>query len=134
MKFRCSKCNYIFEGQPDFCPNCRSKMKYDIEKKDSQDKMYLQSVTTNNKPYIRHSYPRIIIEKDEDEEPGSYLGGFLLGFLLGLIGLIIALCIQKKRTERGALTGFLIQLVFVATGTIIYFIIAFGYLRFLFFR
>lgn len=41
---------------------------------------------------------------------GSYGGGFALGFLLGVIGLIVAICINKPKTRKGAVTGFFISI------------------------
>lgn len=44
-------------------------------------------------------------------DEGSYGGGFLLGFFLSLVGLIIAIAIDKPATKKGAITGFIVQLV-----------------------
>ena len=45
----------------------------------------------------------------ENKEDGSSLAGFALGFLLGLIGVVIALCIGKKDTTKGALIGWAVE-------------------------
>ena len=46
-------------------------------------------------------------ERDE----GSYGIGFLLGFILGLIGLVVALAIDKEQTKKGAIAGFITEIV-----------------------
>ena len=45
------------------------------------------------------------------KDEGSYGAGFLLGLILGLAGLIIALCLDKAETKRGAIHGFVTSLV-----------------------
>lgn len=47
----------------------------------------------------------------EEKDEGSFGAGFCLGILLGLIGVVIALCIGKPSTNKGALTGWLIEAV-----------------------
>lgn len=49
--------------------------------------------------------------KYNNNDNGSYVGGLLLGLFLGIVGLIIAIAINKEDTRRGAITGFIIELV-----------------------
>ena len=45
------------------------------------------------------------------KDKGSYRGGFALGFFLGLVGLVIALCLDKSNTKRGAAHGMLALII-----------------------
>ena len=57
------------------------------------------------------------------QEQGSKGAGFCLGFFFGLLGLIIGLCIDKPLTKKGAISGFIWQLVLGFVIGIIYIII-----------
>lgn len=54
------------------------------------------------------------------QDKGSFGAGWALGFLLGVIGLIIALCIGKQETTRGAKWGFAIYVVITVVVLIFY--------------
>lgn len=47
----------------------------------------------------------------EEEEKGSFGGGFVLGFVLGIIGMIICIAINKPKTIKGAVWGFVIWIL-----------------------
>lgn len=59
-------------------------------------------------------------------DEGSYVGGFALVFLLGVIGLIIAICIDKPATRKGAEKGFLVSLVLGFVVGVCYFCVVMG--------
>ena len=54
-------------------------------------------------------------------DEGTFGGGFLLGFILGLVGVIIAIAINKAKTKKGALTGWLVPRIieFIVVGAIL---------------
>lgn len=54
------------------------------------------------------------------QDEGSFGAGWALGFLLGLVGLIIALCVGKDETKRGAKWGFIIYIVITVVALIFY--------------
>ena len=47
---------------------------------------------------------------------GSYAGGFILALLFGLLGVIIALAINLKQTNKGAIHGFLFRIGMIILG------------------
>ena len=44
-------------------------------------------------------------------DEGSYGAGIVLGLFLDVIGLIIALCLGKKETIKGAIVGTIISII-----------------------
>lgn len=86
---RCPECNHEVSDSAEICPNCG----YRIKK--------YSSTIVNNQQSTPHYY----------QDVGSYGGGWALGFFLGLIGLIIGIAIDKSETKRGAIHGFLVELV-----------------------
>lgn len=86
-KKTCMACGRQIPKDAFFCPICKK-----------------MSNTAPAPAYTNHSSTSHIVE-------GSYGAGFALGFLLGLIGLIIGIALDKSETKRGALHGFLTELV-----------------------
>ena len=42
---------------------------------------------------------------------GSFLAGLILGLFMNFMGLIIGIAIDKPRTRRGAIVGFILSIV-----------------------
>ena len=86
-KKMCMACGRQIPKDAFFCPICKK-----------------MSNTPPTPAYTYHSSTSQLLE-------GSYGAGFALGFLLGLIGLIIGIALDKSETKRGAIHGFIVQLV-----------------------
>jgi len=91
-------CKYCGQPVPEYgiyCSNCGAR---------------LDNTVNNN----QHSYNQPIDQEQIDianeylrrREEGSEGAGFALGFFLGILGLIIALCLSKPKTVKGAVSGF----------------------------
>ena len=92
MKYKCSNCGHVFEGQQPYCSQCGHRMTYSS---------------------VEESKPAYIAENNSNSVPrtGNYALGFVLGFFLGLIGLIIAIVMNEDETKRGGIVGFLVSIV-----------------------
>ena len=61
----------------------------------------------------RSTHARTPNRRDPYNE-GSFFLGFLLGLSMGIIGLIIALCIDKRKTKLGAISVFILHIILIA--------------------
>lgn len=124
MKIVCPYCGKKTDANDKFCKHCEGYIGKDSKASVSptQPKPNVDTKTCLSCGSIipKSAFYCPICKKMSNSTPvaqttsidkGSYAGGFLLGFLLGLIGFIIALCINKEETKRGALHAFLISLV-----------------------
>ena len=60
---------------------------------------------------------------------GSFFLGFLLSFFMGFIGLLIALCIDKRKTKNGAICVFIIHIILIAILIAVAIAINLGYFK-----
>ena len=100
---RCPECKQMISSTVESCPHCGYTLS-SIEREAAIDDAKLHPITINDP-----QQKTIVIEKKGEEDQGSAGGGFVLSFFLGIIGLIIALCVGKKATKSGAVTGFIVQ-------------------------
>ena len=114
MKYKCSNCGHVFEGQQKYCSECGHRMNY-INSEPSQSSV---NVRISEQPSNGSTETTSI--------NNGTLVGFLLGFFVGLIGLIIAYVMGDKKVIKGALTGFFISLII---SFLFMFIVIYAYLH-----
>lgn len=104
MPYKCLKCNGTFEEKETYCPFCGAKMSY------TEPPSYARAITAQS----NYNKPKYRIDR------GSYRAGFALGFILGVVGLLIAICLDKSETKRGAAHGLITEIVVAAVISLIY--------------
>ena len=125
-KYRCPKCNYIFEGDLDFCPSCKTKLHYRFKEEQEKEQELLEEEKT-----FRYDDPDVNVDgiKDQkhvyyagqevDDQVVSYFDGndfqrfgyHLLGLVLTLISatllLPFAICLNKRwECKHTVINGF----------------------------
>lgn len=121
-KSKCPDCGneILFTEHDKFikCPECDFKKKNPkYEEESFIDEEFEQS--NNDKKVV------YVVKEKEPQDVGSFGLGFCLSFFFGIIGLIIGLC-GKENTTKGAIKGFVIQIIIALILVAFYACIALG--------
>ena len=102
----CPHCYKDYTGSPKFCPHCGGS---------------LNAKSTATTPPVPPTLPTTIVKIDNPEPPRDYEDedrfywiGWIIGLFLGAVGLVFALFHKSSETRRGALTGFIVGIIFAA--------------------
>ena len=119
--YTCPKCKSTFslrEGM-DKCPACFAPIS-DSVKPEFYDESYVPPIVpTDDTPKETGTAPKFedlsFSPIDTSAQPtnvdeGSYVIGVILTFFLSWIGLIIALCMKKRKTTKGAVITFIVMI------------------------
>ena len=125
--YTCPKCQSTYELRAGMthCPACLAPIRgheNDIPKEfgffkdeeQSSDNEIKEPLELPNEPVKAPAYKDMsftpVDESATSGDEGSYLVGFVLAFFLSWIGLIIAAVMQKRKTLKGAIITFFVQL------------------------
>jgi len=118
----CKKCGKEIGASADYCGICQREInsaKAAINKKFCKN---CGASIPQSAVYCSYCNKLANINTTTYRDVGSFGAGWALGFLLGVIGLIIALCIGKEETMRGAKWGFIIYLITAVAAPLIIFV------------
>ena len=128
--YTCPKCKSTFslrEGM-DKCPACLTPISDDIKSEfsDMESTPSKDGEASVAPKFEDLSFKPIdASEQMVNVDEGSYIIGAVLGLFLNWIGLIIALVMKKKKTIRGALIAFIVNIV-VSVIVVIILVTVFG--------